>query len=158
MLKNAVHWGPRCFLGLILVYLVQTATGSLITVRMWNRLTKKVNMLKLSAKELAGYMASIGEPAYRAKQVLEWIYQKGATSFAEMTNLPQALRDKFEETAKIGFLDEISQQVSADGTEKYLFGLSDGQTVETVILPYEIGYSACISTQVGCKIDRKSVV
>lgn len=97
-------------------------------------------------------MASIGEPAYRAKQVMEWIYQKGAASFAEMTNLPQGLRDKFEETAKIGFLDEISRQVSADGTEKYLFGLSDGQTVETVILPYEIGYSACISTQVGCKM------
>ena len=97
-------------------------------------------------------MVSIGEPAYRAKQVMAWIYQKGAASFAEMSNLPQGLRDKFEETAKIGFLDEISRQVSADGTEKYLFGLSDAQTVETVIIPYEIGYSACISTQVGCKM------
>ena len=113
---------------------------------------KKTTVLELSPKKLKGLLASLGQSGYRAGQILEWIYQKGAVSFDEMTNIPKDLRARLEEITRLGFLDEITRQVSGDGTEKYLFALLDGQTVETVILPYETGYSACISTQVGCKM------
>lgn len=113
---------------------------------------RKAVILKFAPNELKPFLVNIGEPAYRAKQILEWVYQKGATSFTEMTNLPKSLRDRLEQTAEIGFLEKVTEQVSVDGTAKILFGLSDGQGVETVVLPYDIGYSACISTQVGCKM------
>ncbi len=113
---------------------------------------KKAVILKFTPKDLKQFLVNHGEPAYRAKQILEWVYKKGATLFAEMTNLPKDLRERLEQLAEIGFLEKITEQISADGTSKILFGLSDGQGVETVVLPYNIGYSACISTQVGCKM------
>ncbi|MBS4008296.1 MAG: 23S rRNA (adenine(2503)-C(2))-methyltransferase RlmN [Clostridium sp.] len=113
---------------------------------------KKVNLLALSPEQLAVLLSGLGHPAYRAGQIFVWLYQKGARSFAEMTNLPKLLRQQLSEFAEIGFLQPLKRQVSRDGTEKYLFALADGQTVETVVLPYNIGYSACISTQVGCKM------
>jgi 23S rRNA (adenine2503-C2)-methyltransferase len=112
----------------------------------------KPDLLAFSPDELVNILAETGEPTYRAGQILGWLYQKGAGSFSEMTDLPKALRDKLSRTLNIAFLEQMAKQVSEDGTEKYLFGLADGQTVETVILPYDIGYSACISTQVGCKM------
>ncbi|MDW7651906.1 MAG: 23S rRNA (adenine(2503)-C(2))-methyltransferase RlmN [Bacillota bacterium] len=113
---------------------------------------EKAALLQLSPKELKGLLASLGQPAYRAGQILDWVYRKGAVSFAEMTNIPTDLRARLGEICRLGFLEEKTRQVSGDGTEKYLFVLSDGQSVETVILPYEAGYSACISTQAGCKM------
>ena len=112
----------------------------------------KVNLLELSVSELQTFLVGLGQPAYRAGQLLAWLYQKGAYSFVEMTNLPKELREQLMDAATPGFLDRKTEQVSTDGTEKYLFALSDGQTVETVVLPYDIGFSACISTQVGCKM------
>ncbi|MBT9142598.1 MAG: putative dual-specificity RNA methyltransferase RlmN [Dehalococcoidia bacterium] len=116
----------------------------------WMR--KKVNILALSPEQLAVLLSGLGHPAYRAEQILVWIYQKGARSFTEMTNLPKSLRQQLSEFAEIGFLETVKRQVSSDGTEKHLFSLADSQLVETVVLPYNIGYSACISTQVGCKM------
>lgn len=113
---------------------------------------KKINILALSPEQFAVLLSGLGHAAYRAGQTLVWLYQKGARSFAEMTNLPKSLRQQLSEFAEIGFLETVKRQVSRDGTEKYLFALADGQMVETVGLPYNIGYSACISTQVGCKM------
>jgi 23S rRNA (adenine2503-C2)-methyltransferase len=113
---------------------------------------KKVNILALPPEQLVVLLSGLGHPAYRAEQILVWLYQKGARSFADMTNLPNSLREQLSEFAEIGFLELVRRLVSRDGTEKYLFALADNQTVETVVLPYNIGYSACISTQVGCKM------
>lgn len=113
---------------------------------------KKNVLLELSPDELKQFVRGLGEPDYRAAQVLEWIYKKAALSFAEMTNLPKGLRDRLESAAAVGGLEAVDRQVSGDGTEKLLLAVPDGNTVETVILPYEIGHSACISTQVGCKM------
>ena len=100
-------------------------------------------------EELAGEMASISEPSYRAKQVFSWL-QKGA-SFDQMTNLPAALREKL----KASYTDQpvriLEKHESAlDDTVKVLYSLPDGNCIEGVIMHYHYGYTLCISTQVGC--------
>ena len=112
----------------------------------------KENILALSPGRLRSLLETLGEKPYRAGQILAWIYHKRAQSWDEMTDLPKALREKLAEIADTGLLHTQKKQVSADGTEKYLLSLEDGQAVETVVLPYDIGTSACISTQVGCKM------
>lgn len=112
----------------------------------------KIDFLTLTPAELTGYLSELGEPAYRAKQILLWLWQKDADSFMAMSNLPLALREQLAKQATIGKLAVAVKEIAADGTEKILFVLPDGQTVETVILPYKIGDSACISTQVGCRM------
>lgn len=96
---------------------------------------------------------AMGEKKFRAGQVYRWIHQRGAESFDEMTDLPGTLREKLK---KEFFLDEFSlvrRQVSAlDGTEKYLFRLSDASLVESVLMRYHHGISVCISSQVGCNM------
>ena len=112
----------------------------------------KVNILALAPQELRSFMVEMGEKPYRAGQILAWLYGKGAQSWAEMTDLPARLRQALPEIADTGLRPIPKKQVSTDGTMKYLVGLEDGQAVETVVLPYAIGTSACISTQVGCKM------
>lgn len=100
--------------------------------------------------ELKEYMISIGEPGYRAKQVFRWMMQ-GVTSFDEMSDLSKPLRAKLGGIAQITKPTIVRKQVSArDGTVKYLFGLEDGNCVETVVMQYEHGNSVCLSTQAGC--------
>jgi 23S rRNA (adenine2503-C2)-methyltransferase len=115
----------------------------------------KVNILALAPQELRSFLEQIGEKPYRAGQILAWLYRKGAQSWAEMTDLPAGLRHTLPEIADTGLLRILKKQVSTDGTVKYLVGLEDGQAVETVVLPYDTGTSACISTQVGCKMGCK---
>ena len=112
----------------------------------------KINLLALNADEVKGFLTRFGEPAFRANQLLDWIWRKNAATFAEMSNLPLALRRQLAEVAVIGTMKLLRAQESKDGTIKLLFALQDGHTVETVILPYEIGDSVCLSTQVGCKM------
>ncbi|MBT9172610.1 MAG: putative dual-specificity RNA methyltransferase RlmN [Syntrophomonadaceae bacterium] len=112
---------------------------------------QKVNLLDLSPAELRAFLAGLGEPPYRADQIQDWLYRRGADSFVQMTNLPQDLRGKLPEVAGIGLLQVLSEQAAQDGTRKLLFALADGNSVETVVLPYEHGFSVCVSTQVGCR-------
>ncbi|NLM46990.1 MAG: 23S rRNA (adenine(2503)-C(2))-methyltransferase RlmN [Firmicutes bacterium] len=112
----------------------------------------RINLLALNADEVKGFLTRFGEPAFRANQLLDWIWRKNAATFAEMSNLPLALRRQLAEVAVIGTMKLLRAQESKDGTIKLLFALQDGHTVETVILPYEIGDSVCLSTQVGCKM------
>lgn len=93
-----------------------------------------------------------GEPAYRARQIMEWIYQRGVDQFSEMTNLPLALRKRLAEVAVIGRVHPKIHQQSADGTRKFLFELADGVTVESVLIPEGDRLTACISSQAGCGI------
>lgn len=101
--------------------------------------------------KLITYFESMGEKKYRAEQVFQWLYKKKVTSFDEMTNLSNDLREKLITTPLVS-LKLITKQQSKDGTVKFLFELEDKQRIETVLMTYEWGNSLCITTQVGCNI------
>ncbi|HIS66700.1 MAG TPA: 23S rRNA (adenine(2503)-C(2))-methyltransferase RlmN [Candidatus Scatomorpha merdipullorum] len=111
----------------------------------------KINLRSLLPEELAAVLKDMGQPAFRAKQLFSWL-SRGAAGFEEMTNLPKALREALAENYCLGAPKVLRKQVSAeDGTVKYLWGLRDGNAVETVVMRYHYGNSVCISTQVGCR-------
>lgn len=110
----------------------------------------------LTLPELTEELASIGEKAFRAKQMYEWMHVKLARGFEDMTNLSKALREKCSETYTYTSLEVVQVQESKiDGTRKYLFGLADGNVVESVWMKYKHGNSVCISSQVGCRMGCK---
>ena len=113
--------------------------------------SEKKDIENLAFAELKAELESWGEPAYRARQVFEWVYQKGAESFAAMTDLPKGLRQRLEDEFWLGVLELTEQLRSKDGTEKFLFRLRDGQRIETVLIPSGGRRTLCLSTQVGCK-------
>lgn len=113
---------------------------------------ENVNLLKLAPGEMADFLGKMGEAPYRGRQILKWIYRKGVISFADMTDLGLPLRCQLSRLAVISTMKLAAKQVSCDQTEKYLFVLADSQSIETVLLPYDIGFSVCISTQVGCRM------
>ncbi|CAM9794399.1 unnamed protein product, partial [Hapterophycus canaliculatus] len=111
----------------------------------------KVNLLEMSKEEVEQFLTGMGEPKFRAKQVLKWIFEGGAGSFEDMANIPKALRAKLAEVATVGVLEVAAKQVSKDGTKKLAYRLSDGQVIESVLMPYSDGRrTACISSQAGC--------
>jgi 23S rRNA (adenine2503-C2)-methyltransferase len=113
--------------------------------------TAPLNLYALSEPELAAALAVWGEPSFRAKQVRKWIYERGATTAEEMTDLPQRLRTRLGAEAVFGTLSLAAEQVSNDGTIKRVYALHDGQLIESVLMPYEDGRrTACISSQAGC--------
>jgi 23S rRNA (adenine2503-C2)-methyltransferase len=96
-------------------------------------------------------MKSLGEPAYRAKALLAWVYQKLAASFEEMTDLPKDLREKLAEKITLSSVEEAQVQEARDGTVKALLSLWEGRTIETALLPSVKGqFTICVSSQVGC--------
>lgn len=103
-------------------------------------------------EELKSWLTQHGEKAFRATQLYDWLYVKRANSFADMSNLSKALRDKLEESFTFVPLQEITRQVSSDGTVKFLFSLHDGHAIETVIMRHNYGNSVCVTTQVGCRM------
>lgn len=114
-----------------------------------------INLRDLSLEEMKNFITEIGEKPFRAKQIFSWIY-KGAESFDEMTDLSKALREKLKDNAYIGKLDIIRVQHSkTDGTRKYLLGLEDGNTIESVFMKYKYGNSICVSSQAGCRMGCK---
>ncbi|MGE5573149.1 MAG: 23S rRNA (adenine(2503)-C(2))-methyltransferase RlmN [Bacteroidota bacterium] len=110
------------------------------------------DLKSLLSHEISGFLAGMGEPSYRGAQVFSWIHEKGAASFDEMTNLPLALRRKLDEVARLANLEVLARRPGTQGTVKYLLGLGDGNSVEAVRMKYTYGTSACVSTQVGCKM------
>lgn len=102
-------------------------------------------------EELAEYLRSLGQPAYRAKQLFRW-FSAGCGSWDEMTNLPRALRQELSEHCTLSAPRVLKKQQSAeDGTIKFLWELQDGNAVETVVMRYHYGNTVCISSQVGCR-------
>lgn len=98
-------------------------------------------------------MESLGEKAFRAKQIYQWIHEKQVDSFAEMTNISKKLIETLEENAYLTSLKKEEVQISKlDGTRKYLFLLADGNVIESVLMRYKHGNSVCISSQVGCRM------
>ena len=106
----------------------------------------------MTQQELARFLKELGEPAFRAKQVFTWLH-RGVTSFEEMTNLSKPLREKLAERCFITAPTVARKQESRlDGTIKYLWELSDGNCIETVLMQYHHGNTVCISSQVGCRM------
>ena len=109
-----------------------------------------MNLKNLTLPELAETLKELHEPAFRARQVYGWLH-KGVRSYEEMTNLPKTLREKLAENHPIRPPQVVRKQESQkDGTIKYLWQLSDGNCVETVLMRYHYGNTVCISTEVGC--------
>ena len=111
-----------------------------------------VNLLNFNLEELTAFFAEIGEKPFRAKQVLRWMHQFGADDFAEMSDLAKSLREKLGQAAAIEPPRLMSEQVSADGTRKWLLDVGAGNGVETVFIPEDDRGTLCVSTQVGCAL------
>ncbi|MCC3357520.1 23S rRNA (adenine(2503)-C(2))-methyltransferase RlmN [Bacillus sp. REN16] len=112
----------------------------------------KPSIYSLQLEEIENWLIENGEKKFRGNQIFEWLYTKRVTSFDEMTNLSNELRQKLAEQFTITTLKTIIQQTSADGTMKFLFELHDGYSIETVLMKHGYGNSICVTTQVGCRI------
>ncbi|HNS48577.1 MAG TPA: 23S rRNA (adenine(2503)-C(2))-methyltransferase RlmN [bacterium] len=111
----------------------------------------KPNLGDFTLEELTARLSELGEPTYRAVQVFNWLYRKGAEDFASMTNLPAALRHRLTESFSIVRPVAAERRRAADGTEKILFRLAGGGGVETVLIPSPPRLTLCLSTQFGCR-------
>lgn len=110
------------------------------------------DLKSMTEGEITAYLKELGQPGFRGKQVFTWLH-RGVTSFDEMTNLPAALRQTLWETCTLTVPRRARKQVSRlDGTTKYLWELSDGNCIETVLMRYHHGNTVCISSQVGCRM------
>ena len=108
------------------------------------------NLIDLTFHELETLIVSLGEPPYRARQVWQWLWQKGCRDIALMTDVSKALRAKLADAAVIVWPEVLRVRESGDGTVKFLLGLADGEAVECVLIPEKDHYTGCLSTQVGC--------
>src|SRR3982751_6208294 len=111
------------------------------------------NIRQLSLVELENFLQSIGEKKFRTQQVWEWLWQKHAHSFADMTNLSKELRQKLGEHFTLPALTVDATQFSADGTVKSRFKTHEGHLCEGVLIPTESRYTACVSSQIGCSLS-----
>lgn len=126
-------------------------------------MTGKTAITGLTKEELELKILEMGQPRYRAGQVMEWIYDKRVNRFSEMTNLPDNLRSELNKNYLINILSSVKDNRSSDTTKKYLYRLQDGRYIETVIIPASVGNQGnrsdrntlCVSSQVGCAYGCK---
>ncbi len=111
---------------------------------------EKIDLKSLSKDDVESFIKDAGLPSFRSRQILHWIYERYAQSLEEMTELSKKLREELAERAYISNLTLLNRMTSHDGTEKFLFGLEDGETIESVLIPDEERLTLCISSQVGC--------
>ena len=111
-----------------------------------------VNLLDFDLDALAAYCEQLGEKRYRATQLFRWIHQRGASDFAQMTDLAKSLRSKLAGKAHVQALSVLSRHDSADGTIKWLFDVGAGDVIETVFIPEADRGTLCISSQAGCAV------
>lgn len=114
---------------------------------------EKVNLLNFDRQGLEAYFSEIGEKSFRAAQILKWIYQFGIDDFSEMNNLSKSLREKLAQEAEIKLPEIVTEQISDDGTIKWLLRLDSGNSIETVFIPENDRGTLCISSQVGCALE-----
>jgi 23S rRNA (adenine2503-C2)-methyltransferase len=110
------------------------------------------NLLDFDLEGLAAFCERLGEKRFRATQLFRWIHQRGASEFAEMTDLAKSLREKLAGTARVQGLPVLTQQLSADGTIKWLFDVGAGDAVEAVFIPEDDRGTLCVSSQAGCAV------
>ena len=114
--------------------------------------TSLTNLLNFDLPGLIAYCQELGEKPFRATQLFRWIHQRGATDFAQMTDLAKSLREKLTAQARIEGLKILTQQESRDGTIKWLFDVGDGNAVEAVFIPEDDRGTLCVSSQAGCAV------
>jgi 23S rRNA (adenine2503-C2)-methyltransferase len=115
--------------------------------------TAKINLLDLDRRDLEAFFVSLGEKPFRATQVMKWIYHEGVTDFALMTDLSKALRERLAERAAIRPPEVVLDQVSRDGSHKWLIRLDGGNGIESVFIPEPDRGTLCVSSQIGCPLD-----
>ena len=109
-----------------------------------------MNLLGQNTTQLENTLASMGEKPFRGRQISQWIYQKGAATFGDMSNLSAPLRAKLEAQTSLDFPHILTRSEAPDGTAKLLLEMDDGERIETVRIPYPQRLSACVSSQAGC--------
>ena len=115
-------------------------------------MNNKQDLLDLNFEELSEAITTLGFPAYRAKQIYQWLYS-GQLDINSMSNLSKDMRTRLADEFIAGGLKITEKLISKiDGTRKYLFELKDGNIIESVLMKYHYGYSVCLSTQVGCRM------
>jgi 23S rRNA (adenine2503-C2)-methyltransferase len=115
--------------------------------------TPQTRLLDLDRAGLEVFFAELGEKSFRATQVMKWIYGQGVTEFAAMTNISKLLRERLQQHATIDLPEVASDNLSDDGSRKWLFRLSDGNCIETVFIPEAERGTLCVSSQVGCMLN-----
>jgi 23S rRNA (adenine2503-C2)-methyltransferase len=111
------------------------------------------NLLDFDAQALAAYFTEMGEKPFRARQLMRWMYKVGEPDFSAMTDIAASLRDKLAQRARITAPDILREELSGDGTRKWLLDVGTGNAVETVYIPEETRGTLCVSTQAGCALD-----
>lgn len=112
----------------------------------------RIGVSSYTLEKLTGFVTGLGQPAFRAKQLFSWLHEKRVQEFSAMTNLPKSFLQQLEQQCTIETLRPLRRQCAKDGTVKCLFGLADGNSIETVLMRYSYGNSVCVSTQVGCRM------
>ncbi|MDK2778705.1 MAG: 23S rRNA (adenine(2503)-C(2))-methyltransferase RlmN [Pseudomonadota bacterium] len=114
---------------------------------------QKINLLGLSPARMEEFFASIGEKKFRAQQMLKWIHQYGESDFSKMTNMSKALREKMADVCEVRLPEVVYEDISADGTRKWVMRMDGGSAVETVYIPEKDRGTLCVSSQIGCALD-----
>lgn len=113
------------------------------------------SIYSLNIEDWQQWLIEHKQPKFRAAQIFDWLYKKRVQSIEEMSNLPKDLKALISESFDFTTLKERKKQVASDGTTKFLFELSDGDLIETVLMRHKYGCSVCVTTQVGCRIGCK---
>lgn len=114
--------------------------------------TGKLDLRSMTHGQLQELMSELGQPAFRVKQIEEWVWRKNVSSLDEMSNLPKTLRHVLQDRVTLDSAEEIARQLSTDGSRKYLLRFPDGVSVECVGMPSKGKLTACASSQAGCGI------
>ncbi len=114
---------------------------------------EKTNLLGMNRQDLEVFFAELGEKPFRASQVMKWIHQYNVDDFKQMTNISKSMQEKLQKIAEIRTPEVIVDQLSEDGTRKWVLKLYDGNCIETVFIPDDERGTLCISSQVGCALD-----
>ncbi len=118
-----------------------------------NSTDSRVNLLGLPREKMISFFESIGEKPFRAKQVMQWIHQYGVNDFDEMSNISKKLREKLKAISCIEGPEVIYQNISSDGTRKWVMKMPGGSSIETVLIPEGNRGTLCVSSQIGCALD-----
>ncbi len=111
-----------------------------------------INIYDYNLNDFENYLAGLGLKPFRAKQIMKWLYEKRVDGFEKMSDISKDLQKKLAEDFDISPLKVVDRQISKDGTQKFLFEMNDGSLVESVLMVFDYGFSACLSSQVGCNM------
>jgi 23S rRNA (adenine2503-C2)-methyltransferase len=118
-------------------------------------MSERTNLLEFTLPAMTDWFAAQGEKPFRARQVFQWIHQRGVADFDAMTDLAKSLREKLKAIAEVKAPAILSEHRSEDGTVKWLFDVGVGNGIETVYIPEDNRGTLCVSSQVGCALDCK---